>query len=72
MTANNLASLESLPDILDAKTISEFLSIGYVKSLKLIQYGDIPYLKIGNTYRVSKQNFLEWLNQSGKREIQIG
>ena len=56
------ASIDSLPDILDAKLIAAFLNIGYVKSLKLIRFGGMRYIKIGKVYRVSKVNFIEWLH----------
>lgn len=62
-------SVESLPDVLTAESISGYLNIGYVKALKLIRYGGIPYLKLGNTYRVSKVNFLKWLNRGENIEI---
>lgn len=55
-------SLENLPEVLTAKMIAEFLDIGYVKALNLIKYGGIPYMKIGNTFRVSKKVFVEWIN----------
>ena len=56
------ASIDLLPDVLDAKDIAAFLSIGYVKSLKLIRYGGMKYIQIGKVYRVSKANFIEWLH----------
>jgi len=56
------ACLASLPDVLDARDIAGFLNIGYVKALKLIRYGNMNYIQIGRVYRVSKQNFIDWLN----------
>ena len=55
-------SLESLPDVLDAKDVASALGIGYVKALKLIRHGGMNYIRIGCAYRVSKDNFTAWLN----------
>lgn len=65
------SSLEDLPDILDAHMIAIFLDIGYVKALNLIKYGDIPYIKLGNTYRVPKTAFEAWLSVTNPRVIKL-
>jgi len=57
-------SLDSLPDILCPKDVAGALGIGYVKALKLIRYGGMRYIQIGRVYRISKDNFLDWLNCS--------
>lgn len=59
------------PEILTAKMIAQILGIGYTKALHTIQYGQMHYIKIGNTYRVTKQSFIEWLFEKEKREIEI-
>ncbi len=63
--------LEDLPEVLSANMIAEYLSIGYVKALNLIQYGGIPHLKLGNTYRVAKRNFEVWLMDPNTKVIQF-
>ena len=62
---------QEYPEILNAKMIAGILGIGYVKALNTIQYGGMPYLKIGNTYRVPKKSFVEWLFEKDKREVNI-
>lgn len=64
-----MKTLESYPDVLDARMIAEYLSIGYVKALNLVKYGGIPYLKIGNTYRVAKRNFEAWLLSTESKTV---
>lgn len=59
------------PEILTAKMIAQILGIGYTKALHTIQYGEMQYIKIGNTYRVPKQSFIEWLFEKDKREIEV-
>jgi excisionase family DNA binding protein len=59
-------SLDSLPDVLTARDIAGALGIGYSKSLKVIKYGGLNYLKIGNVYRVSKKNFITWFDGESK------
>lgn len=63
--------LASMPDVLDAKDVSKVLGIGYVKALRLIQYGDMNYIKVGRTYKVSKQNFVNWLNCPEPKIIEL-
>ena len=58
----NKTNLTLMPDVLDAKDIASVLNIGYVKALKLIRYGGMRYIQIGRVYRVSKENFTDWLN----------
>lgn len=58
--------LNQLPDILDAYTIADVLGIGYSKALGLIKYGGIHYIKLGSTYRVSREKFLNWLASDPK------
>ena len=64
-----MKNLIDYPDVLNAHMIAEFLDIGYVKALSLIKYGDIPYLKIGNTYRVAKSNFEAWLMSAESKVV---
>lgn len=66
---NNMRTLDNYPDVLDARMIAEYLSIGYVKALNLIKYGGIPYIRIGNTYRVAKRNFESWLMDSESKVV---
>ena len=65
----NKRRLEALPDALTARDISGFLGIGYTKSLRLIRYSGLPYIKLGNVYRVSKKTFSEWLHGSETKII---
>lgn len=62
---------QNYPEVLTAKMIAEILGIGYTKALHTIQYGEMKYIKIGNTYRVPKQSFIEWLFEKDKREIEV-
>lgn len=66
----NNYTLEELPEILDAKTIGEFLGISYNSALKLVRYNMI-YLKLGNKYRVTKINFIKFLQSDESREAVI-
>lgn len=56
------ACLASLPDVLDARDVAGFLGISYIKALKLLRYSGMNSIKLGRVYRVSKQNFSDWLN----------
>lgn len=62
-------SIEALPDIIDAKAIAGVLSIGYAKALRLIKYSGIPYMKIGNTYRIYKHHFINWVTSDAVQTL---
>lgn len=62
-------NLNDYPEILTAKMVATILNIGYVKALNTIQYGGMHYLKLGNSYRVPKQSFIEWVFEKNKREV---
>lgn len=64
-------TIKEMNEILDARMICNYLGVGYTKALNLIKYGGLDYIKIGNTYRVTKKAFEEWLFQSGQREIAV-
>ena len=55
-------TLASMPDVLNARDVAYILQISYVKALKLIRYGGMSYIQLGRVYRVSKDNFIDWLN----------
>lgn len=49
-----------LNDILTAKEISDYLDVSYNYALTLIKY-KMKHIKLGNTYRVTKTAFGEFL-----------
>lgn len=59
----------TLPPVLTARDIAKFMGIGYQKSLSLIKYGNIPHIKLGSTYRVSKEKFIIFLNADTVQEF---
>jgi excisionase family DNA binding protein len=58
---------ESLPDILTAQQISEFLGISRKTVYQLlkvhVERGGIPNYEIGNSKRVEKADFKQWIKQ---------
>ncbi|MEZ7892793.1 MAG: excisionase family DNA-binding protein [Candidatus Wallbacteria bacterium] len=54
-------SLNEYPEILNARNIAEYLNIGYVKALKLLKYGNLPCIRIGNSFRISRAVFEKWM-----------
>lgn len=61
MESRKSIKLADLPEVLTARMISDYLNIGYTNALSLIQHSGMKYLKIGNTYRVPKKHFEDWL-----------
>lgn len=64
-----MKTIEDMPEILNVKMICNYLGIGYTKGLNLVKYGGLDYIKIGNTYRITKKAFEQWLFTEGKREV---
>lgn len=62
--------IQELSDVLTAKDIAEFLGISYNSTLKLIKY-NMVYLKLGSTYRVTKENFLKFLQTNVSTQATI-
>lgn len=62
-------SFPNYPEVLNAKMIAEIMDLGYVKALKLIRYSGLNHIKIGNTYRVPKKLFIDWLYTKESKEI---
>lgn len=58
-------TMETLPEILTAQHISDFLGISRRRVYELFQIkavaGGIPNFKIGFSKRVVKQDFLRWI-----------
>lgn len=56
---------QTLPDILTAQNIADFLSIARRRVYELFQLspkdGGIPNFEIGLSKRVDKQDFLQWI-----------
>lgn len=71
MNMNPYNIFPKYPEVLNAKMIAEIMSLGYVKALNLIKYSDINYIKIGNTYRIPKKNFIEWLHSNSSKVIKL-
>jgi hypothetical protein len=66
----NGMTLDTMPEILTAKDISEYLGICYNSALTLIKY-HITHIKIGTTYRVTKTHFKEFLDKDTSVEFQL-
>lgn len=62
-------NIDNLPDVVTASDISNVLNICYGNALKLIKYGKLRHFKLGNNYRVTKKDFIEWLYKSKNTEV---
>ncbi|KAF0194376.1 MAG: hypothetical protein FD169_1845 [Bacillota bacterium] len=59
----------NLPDILTPRMIAEHLDICYSNALALVRSGQFPCIRIGNSYKVPKHAFEDWLKQPGLRVV---
>ncbi len=65
MKEKQVVTLDSLPDVLTAKHIADFLTISRRRVYELFQLkpqaGGIPNFEIGLSKRVDKRDFLNWI-----------
>lgn len=60
-------NMDDMERLLTIKDIQEHLQIGRNRVYQLIKIDLFPKIKIGNTYRIPKQKYLEWIqNNIGK------
>lgn len=59
---------QNLPDIIDAKTLAETLSISKSGAYALMNEKDFPTLKIGGRKLVTKPDLIAWIaNRTGRQ-----
>ncbi len=59
--------LDKYPDILTAEEVAELLRLNVRTVIKLANQGRLPFFKIANQYRFSKEKLKTWLDQSISR-----
>ena len=69
MEQQQLNTLQGYPEIMNPKMISEYLNIGYVKTLSLLKTGTIPCIRIGNAFKIPKKSLIAWLEEPGLRKL---
>ena len=57
-------NFESMPFVLRVEDIADTLAIGRNKEYSLITSGKIKALKLGNHYRIPRENFICFLQES--------
>ena len=58
----NQTLYDTLPPILTAKDLSNFLHISRASSYNLFNAKDFPTLKIGRSKRVTREHLIDWMN----------
>lgn len=62
MTTDN--AFKDYPDIISVKQLQEMLHIGKNRARELLRSNEIPYIKIGCTFKIPKVNVIEFLNRN--------
>lgn len=62
---------EWLPDVLDAKHLSEALSISKSGAYALMNQKGFPVLKIGGRKLVTKPDLIVWIRDHTGREVKL-
>lgn len=55
---------EQLPEIMSVNDVKNYLKIGSSKAYALCRRKDFPALKLGKLYRIPKNSFLRWIEQT--------
>lgn len=63
MDTNN--NLKDYPDIISVEDIMKYLSISNVTAYSLLKSGKIKAAKIGKSWKITKDNFREYLSSVG-------
>ena len=61
-TSTATRSLDDYPDVLTAHDLSEILRIHTCTVYEMLRNGQLPYLRIGSAYRISKKALIEHLS----------
>jgi len=64
-----MRNLKEYSEIMSAREISEYLDISYAKGLYLLKYTNIPSIKIGHIFKVSRNAFESWINDPCKKVL---
>ena len=59
----DMPAVEDYPPVLTVKDICEILHIGPKTCYKMFRDGTFPDVKSGREYRVSRENFIAFLNK---------
>ena len=54
-------SFEEMPLLLEVSDVADTLSIGRNKAYQLVNTGAIKALRLGNHYRIPREDFIEFL-----------
>lgn len=55
--------MNTLPELLTAKQIREYLGCSNQKVYNLLKRKDFPSFRIGHSYKIRKDEFIEWINK---------
>lgn len=64
-----MKSLNDYPHIMSAKDIAEYMGMSYAKALHLLKYGNLPCIKVGHIFKISRAAFETWVNEPIKNFI---
>ena len=69
LEAMKYRSIESMPLVITVADIADTLAIGRCKAYSLVNSGKIKSLKIGCTYRIPREVFVDYLNSQNEAEV---
>ena len=62
-------NIESMPLVITVADIADTLAIGRCKAYSLVNSGKIKSLKIGCTYRIPREAFVDYLKSQNETEV---
>lgn len=57
--------VEELPDVLTVQEAADFLQVSKEHVYAMIRREEMPFFKLGRLVRISKQEFIGWIQEGG-------
>lgn len=64
-----ITAMEEMQELLTIKDIQKHLKIGRNKVYQLVKIDSFPKIMIGNTYRIPKKEYIEWIEANVGKTI---
>ena len=62
-------NMDDMEKLLTIKDVQEHLQLGRNRVYQLIKIDSFPKIKIGNTYRIPKREYLEWVQNNIEKTV---
>ena len=64
---DGVIKMNELPELMTVKEIRVYLGCSNAKAYELVKRKDFPSFRIGNSYKIRKNDFVDWVNKQKSR-----